>query len=203
RDEDGFDAHCHHLIVEDLESHEIVGTYRLQSRAMARAGSGFYSAAEFALDELGNEILDEAIELGRACIDEKHRNTRVLFLLWRGLATYMQASGNRYFFGCCSLTSQSPAEGVAMFAKLRAGDAVDAAHLVSVQPRYACVPAGAVPTESPDIPKLMGLYLTYGARIVSGPALDREFGTIDFLALFDLESLRPAHRKLFLEPRQA
>src|SRR6476660_4473371 len=34
-DTDEFDAFCDHLIVEDLRTKNIVGTYRLQTRAMA------------------------------------------------------------------------------------------------------------------------------------------------------------------------
>jgi putative hemolysin len=41
----------------------------------------------------------------------------------------------------------------------------------------------------PKIPKLLGAYLSVGAKICGPPALDREFKTIDFLTLVDLHSL--------------
>ena len=37
------------------------------------------------------------------------------------------------------------------------------------------------------MPKLLKTYLAIGARICAPPAWDREFGTIDFLTLLDLE----------------
>ncbi|MEM9171528.1 MAG: GNAT family N-acyltransferase [Pseudomonadota bacterium] len=196
-DQDEFDRQCHHLVVEDQRTDQVVGTYRLQSAAMASHGCGFYSAAEFELEQLDADIVSQSIELGRACIDEAHRNTRVLFALWRGLATYMQAAGLRYFFGCCSLTSQDPAEGHALFRALLEDGHADAKQCIDIMPAFRC-PTAPMPHTTPEIPKLMAMYLAYGARIVSGPALDREFGTIDFLALFDLASLSDAHRKLFL-----
>jgi putative hemolysin len=48
------------------------------------------------------------------------------------------------------------------------------------------------------IPKLLRAYLTLGAKICGAPALDRQFGTIDFLTLLDLETLSPAARGRFL-----
>ena len=39
-------------------------------------------------------------------------------------------------------------------------------------------------------PRLMRTYLSLGATICSEPAIDREFKTIDFLAVFDFESLQ-------------
>ena len=199
RDEDGFDRQCHHLIVESLDSGDVVGTYRMQSRAMAQRGAGFYSAEEFDIDALGDGVLDSAVELGRACIAREHRNTRVLFLLWRGLAAYMLAGGHRWFFGCCSLTSREPADGHRLHRALETSAMLDPVHRVAVRPAYRC--AGRDDGgEAPRIPKLMRLYLAYGARIASGPALDREFGTIDFLALFTLDSLDDAQRRMFVEP---
>lgn len=198
-DEDGFDRQCHHLLVESAGTGEVVGTYRMQSRAMADAGAGFYSDAEFDIDALGDAVLDRAVELGRACIAREHRNTRVLYLLWRGLAAYMLAGDHRWFFGCCSLTSTDPMEGHRLYRRLRETGMLDADHVVDVQPAYRC--AGEDDGKrAPRLPKLMRMYLAYGARIAGGPALDIEFSTIDYLALFDLETLSEQHRRMFLEP---
>jgi putative hemolysin len=44
----------------------------------------------------------------------------------------------------------------------------------------------------------MTAYLSLGAKICSSPAIDREFGTIDFLTLLDLESLSEAVARRYL-----
>lgn len=199
-DRDEFDAHCDHLMVEDARSGAIVGTYRLQDRRMATQGAGFYSANEYNLEQLGETILNSAIELGRACIDIEHRNTRVLFLLWKGLAHYMTERGHRFFFGCCSLTSTDPAEGQALFKRLQDQGACDPNVQVAVRPAYHCDDLAWPESRAlPRVPKLMRLYLSYGAKIVSGPAMDREFSTIDYLALFDIHSLSEQARRMFLD----
>ena len=46
-DIDEFDAVCDHLLVEDVRTGTIVGTYRLQTGACAQAHLGYYSAREF------------------------------------------------------------------------------------------------------------------------------------------------------------
>ena len=48
-------------------------------------------------------------------------------------------------------------------------------------------------------PKLLRAYLTIGAKICSEPAIDREFKTIDFLTILDLQTLHPRMAKRFLE----
>jgi putative hemolysin len=51
--------------------------------------------------------------------------------------------------------------------------------------------------ETPEIPKLLRAYLSLGAKICGPPALDRSFGTIDFLTLVDLLALPPQVRTRF------
>jgi putative hemolysin len=71
------------------------------------------------------------------------------------------------------------------------------------------IPASSIPAmASPDpslaapvkVPKLLKTYLAIGARICGPPAWDREFGTIDFLTLLDLELVSHSARNRFLAP---
>ena len=75
------------------------------------AAHGWYSANEFVMCDLPNEVLRRAVELGRACIHKDHRSPAVLYLLWAGIASYMATLDKRYLFGCCSLTSQDARQG--------------------------------------------------------------------------------------------
>ncbi len=188
QDRDEYDAFCDHLIVEHSTTRQMIGTYRLQRAAMATANAGFYSEREFDFSpykQLGNSV----IELGRACVHRDHRSPEVLYLLWRGIAQYALQHAGRYLIGCSSLTSQDQAHGTAVYGAMRE-------HLVEPQLRTTPQPAFAMPLMSPDnasdkIPKLLRAYLAVGAKICGPPALDREFKTIDFLTLLDLEALHP------------
>jgi putative hemolysin len=57
RDQDPFDACCHHLLVEDVSTGEVIGTYRMQTREMAAGARGFYTAGEFDLQGLPPDMV--------------------------------------------------------------------------------------------------------------------------------------------------
>lgn len=197
RDHDRFDETCHHLLVEDESTGEAVGTYRIQTAEMASRGGGFYSDTEFDLSGLPGEILRSSVEVGRACIDRQHRNTAVLFLLWRGLAAYMVATEKRYLFGCSSLTGQDPAAGCRAFRKLEAAGSVHPDLRVFPRPGFECSAGGPAFEGDIRIPVLFRTYLRHGAKVCGPPALDREFGTIDFLTLLDIRDLPGEARRLY------
>lgn len=212
-DIDRFDEVCEHLIVEDKMSRRVVGTYRMQSGSTAAWHLGYYSGQEFDLAPY-EPLRPGVLELGRAAIDREHRTPEVLTLLWRGIAQYAHNMGLRYLLGCSSLNSCDPAEGWQMYRQLE--------HY-RVPPEFETVPtvAYACPMEQRDahvqpsscgpdlaaaapsavkVPKLLKTYLAIGARIAAPPAWDREFHTIDFLTLLDLQLLSPSARNRFLAP---
>lgn len=192
-DRDPFDEHCHHLVVVHRPSDAVIGTYRLQTSEMAREGCGFYSNHEFDLDRWPADVLDACCEVGRACIAADHRHRRVLLLLWRGLGAYVLHNRKRYFFGCCSLTSQDPADAARMAEYLRQKGRIHAGLDLDPRPHCDCreYEHSSAGWESVHVPTLMGTYLRYGAWICGRPAIDRDFRTIDFLALLDLEEMDP------------
>lgn len=197
RDEDEFDPYCHHLIVREVASRRIIGTYRLQTSAMARQNIGFYSDAEFDLDRFPPAVLADSVELGRACIAVEHRNTQVLFLLWKGLAQYMAATGQRYLFGCCSLTSQDPAEGWAVMRLLEKRGLVHPTVTTVPRPEYACERETESFAGRVKVPKLFRIYLRHGALVCGPPAIDRRFKTIDYLVIFDVNAMDERRFKMF------
>lgn len=189
-DADPFDEVCEHLLVEDLASGKVVGTYRMQTGRTAAARLGYYSAQEFDLRPFEG-AREEIIELGRACVDAKHRNLKVLSLLWKGIAEYAREQGGRYLIGCSSLTSQDAGEGVRMYRHLAGRHLAPEGWRTDPHPRLSCgvVPAGEGVGVVPKVPRLLGAYLSIGARICGPPAMDREFGTIDFLTFLDVAAL--------------
>lgn len=200
RDEDRFDAGCFHLIVLERESNAVVGTYRLQTLEMAKDASGFYCGGEFCLEDLPPQVLAEALEIGRACVALRHRNTRVLFLLWKGLAAFMQAAKKRYLFGCCSLTSQTEADGWLAARRILRDGYLDKAFFIEPRAEFICESksVSALNEQKFQLPKLFSTYMRFGAKVCSPPAIDREFKTIDFFVMFDLKSIDEKMRQMFL-----
>lgn len=204
RDEDRFDPVCHHLMVIHDESRKVVGTYRLQTNAMAAAAGGFYSVTEFALEGFPNEVIESAVEVGRACVAKEHRSRHVLFLLWRGLAAYMDKNKKRFLFGCCSLTSQDPVEGKRVMDHLVSQGQVHERFSVRPQPDWECYDEDRPPEvpaseEQVHLPQLFRIYLRYGAKVCGPPAIDRFFKTIDYLVVLDTDDLDPGAREMFFK----
>lgn len=228
-DMDRYDTICEHLLVEDKASRRVIGTYRMQSGTTAALNLGYYSEQEFSLEPY-EPLRPGILELGRASIDREHRTPEVLMLLWRGIAQYATGMGLRYLLGCSSLNSNDPAEGWQMYHQLEnfrvpaefetqptavyacsPGSYEVAGQRVDAQPSPCLTDQSASRSGADDsapaaaqnavkVPKLLKTYLAIGARIAAPPAWDREFRTIDFLTLLDLNQLSSAARHRFLAP---
>jgi putative hemolysin len=221
-DRDIHDDHCQHLIVEYLPDGtgslgfgggpasampRVVGTYRLQTAATAESsGTGFYSSGIFDLATLPTDMLEDAVELGRACVHRAHRNRRTLFMLWRGLAAYVMWHRKRWFFGCNSLSTESHREGRRMMAYLVRHGHVHPDLQVDPHEHQLCrATASAHPDDDLPmrIPSLFGTYLRYGAKVCGPPAHDRRFHTIDFFTVVDLQEMETRTFQNFASRRQA
>lgn len=187
-DEDRFDRQMHHLVLLDKESGIPVGTYRLQTIQQAFAVEDIYSAQEFDISGL-RQYFGRMVELGRACLSPEHRKFSAIMHLWQGIGAFMNLHGCRYLIGCCSITSADPDDGWRAMKTIRTGNHLHQDLLLPSTDKYNCGPASR--ELEPDLgdpiplPHLFRAYLKIGAKVISEPALDREFGTVDFLLLLD------------------
>lgn len=190
-DVDRFDPWFHHVVVRHVASGAAVGCYRLQTRTQAEASAvGWYAASEFDLSTLGDEFLDGAVEIGRACIHPAHRNAEALLQLWAGLAAYARHNGKRHLFGCSSVPGNDLATA---WNACRALEQKRAFHpTLRVRPVEACrmdLTSNRWQEGEAALPPLLASYLRLGAVVLGEPAIDRDFGTIDFLTSIDLETM--------------
>lgn len=187
-DRDEYDAQMTHLVLLDKESEDVVGTYRIQAARDASRGRGLYSAQEYELAPLQG-YLESSVELGRACLAVEHRNFRAMIAMWLGIGGFMNVYGLRYLFGCCSLTTQDPDDGWRALKTLREADCLHPDLLLKAMPGYSCGSRDrALDPElgaGYKLPKLFRTYLKLGSKVISEPAIDRAFGTVDFLVLLD------------------
>lgn len=191
RDEDEFDAVCHHLMVIDREDGSVVGTYRLMTHAMAMSRGRFYSEGEYDFSTLPQEIALHGVEIGRACVAPAHRSGRVILLLWRGLARYLDWNKKRFLFGCCSIPSVDPALARQADAELKALGQMHPEVRLAAHPSLRCAEGEPAKDESFALPPLFQSYLKLGAQVLSEPAIDEAFKVTDFLVVLDRERLDP------------
>jgi putative hemolysin len=196
-DEDEFDEVCDHLIVVEENSAAVVGTYRMQTGTTAGLHLGYYSACEFDFTPF-EPFRDSLVELGRACVHRDHRSMAVISLLWREIVRYALERQARYLIGCSSLTSQDPAHGWVLYNRFANEGYLAAPEFQTTPlPSFALDPVEPL-AACPAPPKLLRAYLGIGAKICSTPAIDRAFGTIDFLTMIDCLNAYPAASERFM-----
>jgi putative hemolysin len=198
-DADLFDAYCHHLLVRETQSGEVVGTYRLLRPEQARALGKYYSDDQFDLSRL-NRLRPGIVELGRACIAPAYRTGTVIGLLWAGIGQFMQAYEYRYLMGSASIDAR---DGGHLASSVYAALSVDrmACGSFAVKPRIGFPLHRAIPYLDPEVPPLIKGYLRAGGKVCGAPAWDKAFGTADLLMLLDMRDLAPAYARRFL-PRE-
>jgi putative hemolysin len=193
-DRDEFDPWCDHLLVRDLDTLRVVGTYRILPPHRALGLGRLYSDAEFDLSRLAH-LRPTAIEVGRSCVHRDYRSGGTILMLWAGLAKYMKAGGYRHLIGCASA---SLSDGGQRAARLR-----DEMHRymtdaeLRVFPRLPFPHARFERAAACAMPPLIKGYLRVGARVCGEPAWDPDFNTADFLLWLSLERLSARYARHF------
>lgn len=196
-DRDGFDAFCEHLLVRDVETGKVVGTYRILDPQMAEQAGGYYSAGEFDLTRLMH-LTPSMVELGRACVHRDYRSGATISLLWAGLAKFMQKNGYEYLIGCASI---GMADGGHLAASLY--DSLKEKYLAPAE--YRVFPRCPLPIEAlrqdvvGDCPALLKGYLRLGAYICGEPHWDADFNSADLLVMLPMSRLSRRYANHFLK----
>jgi len=192
-DQDAYDSQMTHLVLVERDTSRVVGTYRLQTARSAFAANGLYSSQFFDLAPMSS-IFDQLVECGRACIAPDHRSLAAIVMLWQGILHFVAAHRQRHIFGCCSITTTDPDDGWRAMKTIRSHGFLHAEYMLS--PREMCSCGDASREEDGQLralsrlPRLFNSYMRLGARVISRPAVDSRFGTVDFLVMADNRNLK-------------
>jgi putative hemolysin len=194
-DRDAFDPWCEHLMVKDLASNQVIGTYRVLTPLQAKRAGGYYSESEFDLSGLG-QTKDSLVEFGRACIHQDYRNGAVLMMLWSGLAAILKQGHYQNVFGCASVSLRDDGVTAAtVWREVRDDIGLNNASVVEPLHRY---PVDQLDSHLPgQVPALLKGYLKLGARVCGEPAWDPDFNTADFPMLLSLANMGKRYRRHF------
>jgi len=200
-DADEFDDLSEHLILwhrPPEQPPEAVGTYRLfppHRNDRYPRGAGLSADRAFGLMPM-EPILDRTVEVGRACVRADHRGGPAISMLWRGIASYLALTGNRYLLGCASIDLRDGGRSAASFWDLALQHHLAPAHR-RCRPRNP-LPIGRLPrTATPTIPPLLAGHLRVGARVCGPPGYDQLSATADFLLLLDAGTADPRRLRRF------
>ncbi|WP_374639820.1 GNAT family N-acetyltransferase [Hydrogenophaga sp.] len=203
-DVDLFDDYCEHLLVRDVATAEVIGTYRVLTPEQARRVGCTYSDTEFDLTRL-RSIRDRMVELGRSCVHPDHRHGGVIMALWGALAEFMVRNRLDTMIGCASIpmTHQGPHGMVGGgHAAASIWRQVREKHLASIE--FHVRPRLPLPVEELDAsldvepPALIKGYLRLGAKVLGAPAWDPDFNAADLPMMMRLADLPSRYRKHFL-----
>ena len=212
RERDRFDPYFDHLLLIDKQSTNpdvergVVGVYRLMTGSRARAGIGFYGAAEYDLSLLVN-CPREALELGRSCVDLEHRGGSGMHLLWTGLSEYVATHNVSILFGVASFHGKDPTPLAQALSYLHH------CHLAPLDLRVRAVRDCYVPMDIlpfaqvnrvealRQTPALIKAYLRLGGVVGEGAYIDHEFNTIDVCLLMDTSKMVERYRVFYSRKR--
>lgn len=194
---DIYDAYCDHLLVRDVESGEVVGTYRILSGARARRIGGFYSEGEFDLGRL-KHLRESMVEVGRSCVHPGYRSGGVIAMLWSGLGAYMLEHGHQYLIGCASIAMDDGGRVAAgVYRQLR--ESCFSPIEYRVFPRRELPLHRFAGEDDAAVPPLIKGYVRLGAYVCGAPAWDPDFNTADLLMLMPLSRIDPRYARHFLK----
>lgn len=188
-DFDKYDNFCDHLIIKHEPTGKIVGTYRMN---YSETSDLFYTESEFEISGWIAAQKSPFIELGRACIEKKHRRGAVITLLWRGIAEYMKSMKAEKLIGCTSI-KVTDARSAALIYKYFEVTGALSEEVFKPKDNFQMkdllfwlmvftkgLSANQMAEAEEKIPSLLKSYLRAGAKVSSYPAYDAEFKCIDF-----------------------
>jgi len=196
-DRDHFDPFCEHLVVRDVRSQAVVGTYRILDGERALRAGGFYSESEFDLSRL-HALPGRLVEVGRACVDPECRRGAVLSLLLAGLATHIHARGYDFVIGCASVPFGPDPRVAAGICERVLRDHLSPPEWRVFPHRPFVLASGEEPTEVPLPPLLKG-YLRMGAYVCGEPARDDAFQTADLFVMLPMARMSRRYAERFLK----
>ena len=198
-DIDLFDDYCEHLLVRDVESREVIGTYRVLTPTQAKRVGSTYSDTEFDLTRL-RTLRSRMVELGRSCVHVEHRHGGVILALWGALAEFMGRNQLDTMIGCASIPMQHNGVSTGQ-AAASIWRQVLATHLAPIE--YRVTPRLPLPVEKLDDtldvepPALIKGYLRLGAKVLGAPAWDPDFNSADLPMMMRVADLPARYQKHF------
>ncbi len=198
-DIDLFDDYCEHLLVRDIESQNIIGTYRVLTPVQAKRVGGTYTDTEFDLTRL-RSVRDRMVELGRSCVHKNHRHGGVILSLWSALFEFMSRNQLDTMIGCASIPmlhngmiSGDVAASVWQQLKMKSLASIE----FHVRPRLPLPVEDLNGHLNTEPPALIKGYIRLGAKVLGAPAWDPDFNTADLPMMMRVEDLPRRYRKHF------
>ena len=199
-DWDQFDEDSDFLIIKSKKTNDVLASYRIMTSDNTPQ---FYSESEF---NISNFLASEGIklELSRACVRPDKRTGIAIHLLWKGIGQLIRQTGAKYIFGLSSVKTFDIKAIMDIMAFFDKQDSIltnwricpNAKHSFLDQKLLYQNHGGSDVSEL--VPPLLRSYVDLGAKVAKFPAMDLDFGCIDFLTVLDVNTISGSHARKYL-----
>ncbi len=199
-DEDGFDARCQHVLVEDVVEGRLACTFRIQPFENGAEISGSYAAQFYELSALkGYE--GRLVEMGRFCIDPQHADPDILRAAWGAMTGYVDENNVKMLFGCSSFHGASAAAHLEAFALLKARHLAPRKYLPKIKApkvfRFArLMRKPNLRAAQHAMPPLLRTYLAMGGWTSDHAVVDRDLNTLHVFTGLEISAIPDGRKRL-------
>lgn len=188
---------CDHLVAIDLNTNEVIGTYRLIRSAHSDT---FISESEYDISKIKHCNL---LEISRAVVKKEYRDGAAIQLLWKSIIHYANHYDTDYMIGTASFCGVDVNEYKEAFSYLHYHHlSPDDILCVAKEPchRLDIIPASEFNSleAKHNLPPLVKGYLRLGCTIGQGIYIDRPFNSLDVLIVLEIKKINPRYLKRFL-----
>lgn len=222
RDVDAYDTYYDHILLWDDSQLELVGAYRLVRCASLEPGQALYTSSLFEFGEDAQSYFARGVELGRSFVQPQYWGKAALDYLWQGVGAYLRRYPDiRYLFGPVSISNQLSTQARDLMIDFYSAHFPAESHWATARLPYIRASgttfhfAGVdYVSEFAELKTRMAelgasippLYKQYSELCEPGGVqfaaynIDPDFADcVDGLVMVDIEKMKPARRKRYLD----
>lgn len=201
QDADRFDDLCHHVLIEDSRTGDLVGGFRLLTFTSGAEINKSYSAQFYNLEKLAVFPRPMA-ELGRFCLRPGAVDPDIMRAAWASIAGMVEAQGIEMIFGCTSFWGKDPLHYSAAFAHLRENHLGPQCWRPEVKSPTSFRFDASGPQSRQDKPEAMTMlppllrgYLGMGGWVSDHAVVDPDLQTIHVFTALEIDAIPPSRAR--------
>lgn len=201
-DADEFDAHCRHVMVEEVRGGALVCCFRMLPLPDGSAIGRSYAARYYELDNLAR-YPGKMVEMGRFCIHPAHRDADILRVAWGAMSRFVDDEGVGMLFGCSSFYGVDAESYADAFALLKERHLAPKRWLPRVKAPKVFRFGTKLRLRKPDLkralgamPPLLRAYLTMGGWVSDHAVIDNELNTLHVFTGVEIKNVPPSRSRL-------
>ena len=183
-DQDEFDVHCRHFMVEDTRSSDLVCAFRMMPLNNGTEISRSYSAKYYDLKSL-RDYPGKMVEMGRFCMHPDVKDPSVIRIAWSAMTKFVEDEKVELLFGCSSFHGTDADQYMDAFALLKAKHLAPARWLPRVKAPNVFNFARLIGLRRPNMklaigrmPPLLRTYLVMGGWVSDHAVIDKDLNTL-------------------------